>query len=205
MKIASKLAIAAFAATGIGAAAPGVSGEVLASPRPDAWQREVTVCTGGASSKEVVPAKGSAASIFRPIGIVVHWQGLKKCPAGAIQIRFSGDTRPGSFPGALAYALPYEGTQVVVFLDRIQKSIEDSFTSALLAHVMVHEITHILQGVSRHSDSGMMKARWEAAEHLTMSWRPLPFTPDDVAMIRHGFERKDVLLSASGKTGNGHR
>jgi len=206
MKFASRLAIGLLTAAGIGVAAPpNISGKVPSGPAVDAWHRVITVCTGGASAKEVLSAKGSAAAIFRPIGIDVRWQGLKNCPPDAIQIRFSGDTRLGSNPGALAYALPYEGTHVVVFLDRIQRSIEASFTSALLAHVMVHEITHILQGMSRHSDTGMMKAQWEAAEHLTMSWRPLPFTTEDVQMIRQAFERREVLFAASGKVGDGRR
>ena len=30
----------------------------------------------------------------------------------------------------------------------------------LLAHVLVHEITHVLEGVDRHTGQGVMKARW---------------------------------------------
>jgi hypothetical protein len=31
----------------------------------------------------------------------------------------------------------------------------------ILGHVLVHEITYILQGICRHSESRIMKARWE--------------------------------------------
>ena len=60
----------------------------------------------------------------------------------------------------------------------------------ILAHVMVHEITHVLQGVSRHSESGVMKATWTMKEYGEMLPKPLPFTDDDVLLIRLGLERQ---------------
>jgi hypothetical protein len=57
---------------------------------------------------------------------------------------------------------------------------------ALLAHVMVHEVTQVLQGVNRHSDVGVMKAHWEQKEYNQMQWKPLPFTPHDVALVKAG-------------------
>ncbi len=30
----------------------------------------------------------------------------------------------------------------------------------VLAHVLVHEITHILEGLNEHSQEGIIKARW---------------------------------------------
>jgi hypothetical protein len=43
--------------------------------------------------------------------------------------------------------------RVLVYLDRGQ-----AFSNALLAHVMAHEITHVLEGIDRHSSEGVMKA-----------------------------------------------
>ncbi len=61
---------------------------------------------------------------------------------------------------ALAYALPYQaaGTRIQVFADRVLKNPNRIFARTLLAHAMVHEITHVVQRVSRHSESGVMKA-----------------------------------------------
>ena len=63
---------------------------------------------------------------------------------------------------------------------------------AVLAHVLVHEITHILQGLSRHSESGVMKARWDSQDFAQMSWKPLPFTAEDVDLIQRGLAARDA-------------
>ena len=61
----------------------------------------------------------------------------------------------------LAYALPYEGTHIVILFDRVRK-MQPNYVPAVLAHVLVHEVTHILQGIQRHSESGVMKAHWDS-------------------------------------------
>ena len=43
---------------------------------------------------------------------------------------------------------------------------------------------HVLEGVSRHSDRGVMKARWEPADFRAMASRPLPFAAIDVLLIQ---------------------
>jgi hypothetical protein len=90
-------------------------------------------------------------------------------------------------PGALAYALPYEGTHITVFYDRIAKG---AYPSTVLAHVMVHEITHLLQGIGRHSETGVMKARWTVRDMIGMGMTPLPFTREDVDLIYLGLGKR---------------
>ena len=55
---------------------------------------------------------------------------------------------------------------------------------------MVHEITHILQGISRHSDSGVMKANWSGEDFQQMRYKPLPFTEQDVVLIHRGLKMR---------------
>jgi hypothetical protein len=98
-------------------------------------------------------------------------------------------------PGALAYALPYEGKHIVIFYDRVRTEVEPSrvpalLVPALLAHVIAHEIGHILEGVNTHSRSGVMKARWSTDDYLDMAWKPLPFAPEDVFLIHRGLEQR---------------
>jgi hypothetical protein len=99
--------------------------------------------------------------MFAAIDVNIRWRHtLVGCRADGIQFTFS-DRTPETFrPGALAYALPDEGTYIRVFYDRNLQAHETRQTN-IMAHVLVHEITHILQGVSRHSESGIMKARWD--------------------------------------------
>jgi hypothetical protein len=69
------------------------------------------------------------------------------------------------FHGALGVALPLEGTHAWVFYDRVLlASPDDAYIAALLAHVMAHEIGHVLQGIIRHSESGILKAHWSGTD-----------------------------------------
>ena len=60
---------------------------------------------------------------------------------------------------------------------------------ALLAHVIVHEITHVVQGVCRHSDTGLMKAHWTIRDLVEMRYKALPFTEEDLMLLYRGLER----------------
>jgi len=95
---------------------------------------------------------------------------------------------------ALAYATPYaqSGTRIHILADRIRRAYEaesPDFQEALLAHVMAHEITHVLEGEVRHSDFGVMKAMWSDADWREMKHHPLPFAPEDVTLIHDGLAR----------------
>jgi hypothetical protein len=65
----------------------------------------------------------------------------------------------------------------------------------VLAHVIVHEVTHVLQGVSGHSDSGIMKAWWTPKDYEQMEWAPLPFTANDIALIQLGLAKRIAKVS----------
>jgi len=58
--------------------------------------------------------------------------------------------------------------------------------SCVLGHVIVHEVTHILQGLMRHSESGIRKAQWTGVDYQEMTWKPLQFTDEDVMLIHSG-------------------
>jgi hypothetical protein len=150
-----------------------------------------------AYERSLVAARGRAAGMFARAGVKVQFRRSDRCPPGAVYISFSEHTPEQRKPGALAYAMPYEGTHIVVFLDRIAASVNIDRFDALLAHVLAHEITHILQGVTCHSDSGLMKARWGRREFQAMVNAPLPFTRADIQMIKQGIERRNTPLAAT--------
>jgi len=68
------------------------------------------------------------------------------------------------------FALPSKtggfGTAATVFLDRVvQKArLTKVSTVRLLGCVMAHEAGHLLLGMNRHSNYGLMSASWDAAE-----------------------------------------
>jgi hypothetical protein len=91
---------------------------------------------------------------------------------------FDSHTAPSEHSGALAFALPYRGT-------------------AVLAHVMAHEITHLLEAVSWHSETGVMKARWDADDFIRMAITPLSFEPEDIDLIQRGLRVSAVSARTS--------
>jgi hypothetical protein len=139
--------------------------------------------------------------MFAEIGVDTEWpQRGDACAKGAdIVITLSYQTPANQLSGAFAYALPYEGTHVVVFWDRVQKKVPPAVAPALLAHVLVHEITHILQGVSRHSETGVMKAVWSSDDYFQMRKKPLEFTEEDVRLIQRGLATRSLAPPGIGK------
>ena len=153
-----------------------------------AAERTVTVCMeGGVGSPTSEQAQKIASGIFTGIGVILQWRrGLQDCPSKGIRVSLSDHTPASLKPGAMAYALPYEGAHIRVFYDRVSRAATRSLVPRLLAHVLVHEITHILQGVDRHSDSGIMKDHWDSSDFHSMAWKPLYFEPRDVDLIYRG-------------------
>lgn len=167
---------------------------------------DVTVYVQGLS---VVPApmlgraRGLANEIFAGVGVKIDWYTgqpprSQRSPQTPIVIEMTTGTPRERLPGALAFALPYEGVHIDVFYDRVHEATEPQLTPNVLAHVLVHEITHILQGTCRHSDTGIMKARWNHNDYMEMRLKPLSFTEEDVQLIRFGVaERANETLIAA--------
>jgi hypothetical protein len=160
-----------------------------------AAERTVPVCITRTSK---VPFLGQAQMIssgmFEAIGVTIEWRQDRRPPTCAVEpdqpilvtLHFRSDELER--PKALAYARPYEGRHIVIFYDRVLKTAPPGMAALLLAHVLVHEITHILQGTCRHSASGVMKARWGPEDFDEMALKPLPFTQIDVVLIQQGLE-----------------
>lgn len=179
-----------------------VTGALAAS----APANKVLICVNSGSyelnpgSKVVITrAEDISSRMFQSAGVTLQWlsAGFGACRKArqtpqTVMLDFAADTPASQYPGALAYALPYEG---VVLVDRIERKAADrAQVSPLLAHVMTHEITHILQGIARHSETGVMKALWDSHDFLQMASKPLAFTPEDVALIQRGLHPLAALL-----------
>ncbi len=142
-------------------------------------------------------ARSITTQMFAGIGVRIEWRHPDSCPASALHISYSTTTAANLMPGALAYALPCEGTHIVVFYDRVRAAVVDPQEFlVLLAHVMAHEITHVLEGTARHSGEGVMKAHWTPADCSRMCWKPLPFADEDVELIHRGLEKRAVRRAA---------
>jgi|SRR5215469_9612238 len=131
---------------------------------------------------------------------MLEWHGegrLCSDPAERIiRISLSTHSNPDFHPRAWAYALPYGGKQIVVFYDRLQRAYSGS-VATLLAYVIAHEMAHILQSISRHSEKGILKAQWDQEDYKRMKLRLLAFTEIDLQLIRQGIAgNKDLHARA---------
>lgn len=152
----------------------------------------LSVCMDlGFDVQALTAAEKLASRMYARIGLEVRWLSHPCAGNGAVVITLSYHSSPEDHPGSWAYAMPYDGTRIVVFWDRVQEKMPPDRAPILLAHVLVHEIAHILQGVSRHSETGLMKAGWNGDDLFTMTKKPLEFTDEDVALIRLGFEPRN--------------
>jgi hypothetical protein len=147
-------------------------------------------------------AQSIASGMFEAIGITIEWHGDRRPFAcallndQAILVTLRMRTHELDHPGALAYALPYEGKHVYIFSDRVLKAAPGR-VPFLLAHVLAHEITHVLQGTNQHSASGVMKARWDTEDYVEMERKPLSFTEIDVMLIQRGLDARKLRLARS--------
>ena len=147
-------------------------------------------------------SKTITSHIFAAIGVKLIWvdcHGKRAASRdGTIIVNFSAATPIDLKPGALGLSFPFEGTHARVFCDRIRRSaalsivggVRPSMVSILLGHVVAHEITHLLEGTNVHSNSGIMKASWDASDYDQMARRTLTFTDRDVRLIYAGLDAR---------------
>jgi hypothetical protein len=166
----------------------------------------VTICLVTDPNRPIV---GTAATLtnqmFAAIRVELRWHEPPLCPAKAARpvfLTFAIHTPEAYFRGALGVALPLEGSHAWVFYDRAQRAARDDIgLTALLAHVMAHEIAHVLQGTIRHSESGILKANWSDTDCARMAYFPLKFTREDEILIHKGLEERRARLTSRGSAG----
>ena len=151
--------------------------------------QRLAICIEDGKHAGVADAMAKASSLFLSAGVKLDWHSeLSDCKGrpDAMVVSFRAMTPKTFHPAALAYAFPYEGVHIEVFYDRVAQA-DPALLASLMANVIVHEMTHILQGVDRHSASGVMKAVWTSSDYTMMKRGLLRFTAIDVEMIRDGF------------------
>ena len=156
--------------------------------------------TGGTlvPGAENLAAQDTASRIFARIGIRIGWlKGKPQTIKGTantmmIHVRFVRRPMDDCTSAALAYATPFaKGTKTITILrDRIRLVASSLCPEhCMLAHVLAHEIAHVVQGTNRHDDTGVMKAVWNREDNAAMGQGLLDFTATDVALIRRGLNR----------------
>jgi len=133
-------------------------------------------------------AERKASAIYSGIGVRLRWQDGGGCrdSTDLVRITITSLAPRDAPPGAMAYAYPYERKHVLVIYDRVRRLECDCRQNPALGYVLAHEIAHILQGINRHSESGILKAHWGRADYEAMLDGSLRFTPEDISLIHLG-------------------
>ena len=168
---------------------------------------EHTAGAGSPGKHHAVPAavlaraKAAAASLFAGIGVKLEWkEGEPRGPhrpgacAGQpneiLEAQFD-ELAGAQFPSdAMAYAVPGKaGICIHIFYNRVVAAHSRDLTPVLLGHVPAHEIGHGLEGIARHSEEGLMKARWSIGVYMRMSQSSLPIAEEDAQLMRSYLNR----------------
>jgi hypothetical protein len=137
-------------------------------------------------------ARSSVTRMYARIGVRIDWRIGRAAPGAAfgstvtIQMRYADDNERHLPLDSLAFSLPYGGgtTPMTVMYNRIRLVAGRSGREqVILAHVLAHEIGHILQRTDRHAATGVMKAHWNGEDLGAMVRGQLEFTPDDIDLI----------------------
>lgn len=161
-------------------------------PEPDVSILVQTDGQPGAAIRAL--AEMTATEMFAKIGVRAVWVADAKGSGAAtgvvLHLRITDEPQDGR-PPALGYAHTFANStksSIVIMWDRIltRSGGVPMLAPTLLAHVMVHEVTHVLQRVVRHSDEGIMKTEWSREDIESIHWQPLAFTEEDVRLIQSG-------------------
>lgn len=167
-------------------AVAALAGEPGTPPDVTAYMRCEVVALPGT----VARGKQIAKQILGSIGVNMAWAADASIPNPGVLMKI--ELEPGPEDGeTLGETTPFaSGHLIRVNYGAVRRSagISRQLEPIILGHVLVHEITHVLQGVDRHSEKGMMKARWTPEDYCEMEWKPLEFTPEDIILIRLGLD-----------------
>jgi len=141
-------------------------------------------------------ARTLAAEMFAVVGVYIDWRAGQRSESqlsreGAISVLLALDTPAELKASVGAFAAPSEGVHITVLYEHLAWSLaKPGLAPALLAHVLVHEITHIFEGIARHSETGIMKANWTSGDYYEMQTKMLPFASEDVEVIHRGLAQR---------------
>jgi hypothetical protein len=168
-----------------------VVGAALVSAQPKG-NYSITVCLHEhVSAPEVHMAMSIASLILRQAGVRIRWchrlQDDDGDPAPVL-VEILADASADTPPGVQARSFPYaaHGARIEVYRNRVLYLVPEGHVASgsVLGHVLAHEITHVIEGISRHSNEGLMAAHWSTEVVRQMVRAPLPLLPHDVQLIQ---------------------
>jgi hypothetical protein len=155
------------------------------------------------STLRLGPGALLASNIFEKIGVHLNWRTgevpTAQSAAGnvtsqiAFGIRTLQHAPESAAPDALASAriVDWSRAEMTLYRDRLQRFLEchPSLPGVAVAgagYILAHELAHVMQGIPRHSEIGILKVKWSNADIENMIFHTLVFTAFDVELIHQG-------------------
>ena len=172
-------------------AAAWAGGAPIAGRMPKNPQVVCVYNQAGVSDRVLRDAEAYTSSVFRQLSVNLLWAdcadkdaGLNGCGNSVLDLMLYVHIIPRALTLSqdtfgLAFLGPDGGGRYAdAFFDSIRRLQQDQSAATLsevLGHVMAHEIGHLLLGLNAHSSTGIMQARWSAAELRSMAMGRLVF------------------------------
>ena len=140
----------------------------------------------------VFRAISRSSQIFAGIGVEVQFCACRKSKKASrtgveIEMTIEMDAPAEASSGALALAHPFRPDgRIRVFYSRLQGYGPKEVRDVMLAYILTHEISHVLQGLERHSATGLMKAGWSREDFMEIVADKLVFDARDIELIKKG-------------------
>ena len=145
----------------------------------------------------LLQAEAIATRMFSGIGVKVRWTTHRPADRDCdtqrptvIGVRMAIKKTASATQGAFASSNPYasDGVRITLFYGDLHERFRNRprLEPVVMAHVLVHEITHVVQRVARHSEAGVMLSRWTDRDYSDMEYKPLGFTEDDKVLVHLG-------------------
>ncbi|HKE28082.1 MAG TPA: hypothetical protein VKB88_37270 [Bryobacteraceae bacterium] len=141
-----------------------------------------------------------ASEIFAKIGIHLNWH-TGELPEGQKAFGISTVERApeSAGPDALAASRLSDsaGVEITMYRDRLHLFLNAHSRppGSAAAYVLAHELAHAMQGIARHSATGIMKAHWSDSDFREMVFHKLAFTPYDIELIHRGLAERVAAMS----------
>jgi hypothetical protein len=164
---------------------------------------------GNVPARQLIHAQGDVAQAYCDVGVEITWRETRHLSTVALPahtpfvgltiIILSPDMVTRMAPPTMAVgAAPVTETEpghiAYVFYSRLP-STNVGDDNQMLGLVIAHEIGHLLLPFGSHSDTGIMRGRWNVEELKRVVLRALGFTPFQAQEIRR---RASVVMAASG-------
>jgi hypothetical protein len=133
-----------------------------------------------------------AEALFTDLTGAAPSQRLKTDERGHLAVRIIRGEPDRRFPGALGIALPFAkaGPHAFVYYDTIERLSVPSSVTRILGHALAHEIGHVLLETTKHSEHGLMKARWSKLDFQRTAVSFLEFSSDQGRNLQDGALRR---------------